>query len=392
MTSIQGHCDPHFAPVRDILAQNLSSEKELGASICVSIHGKPVIDVWGGHATPARDRPWEQDTIVPVWSISKTITALAALLLIDRGQLDPDDPVAKYWPAFDTEDKRPILVRHLLAHTAGLPSWEPEIDFDTLFNVPLATEKLLSQKPWWEPGSVSGYHLISHGHLLNGLIERVAGKPLGEFVREELSLPRGADFHMGITDEKEWARIGELLPAPEIPREALEAAAKAPGGPSIAVRAFMGFRMQAAYSATPEFRRSGIGSIGGFSNAKGFNRILDIITLGGEVDGVRYLKPETVDLIFQTQTEGPDLILGDNLKMGIGFGLANGTVDWMPTGRRVCFWGGWGGSLAVMDLDRGVTFTYAMNRMEQGTLGNSNAHAYIKAVYKVLDGIEQASL
>ncbi|KAL2869885.1 serine hydrolase domain-containing protein [Aspergillus lucknowensis] len=98
MTSIQGHCDPRFASVRETLAENLSSDKELGASICVSINGKPVIDLWGGHATPTRDRPWERDTIVPVWSISKTITALAALILIDRGQLHPDDPVANTGP------------------------------------------------------------------------------------------------------------------------------------------------------------------------------------------------------------------------------------------------------------------------------------------------------
>jgi CubicO group peptidase (beta-lactamase class C family) len=131
--------------------------------------------------------------------------------------------------------------------------------------------------------------------------------------------------------------------------------------------------------------------MGGISNARGFNRILDIVTLGGAAGGKRYLKPETVDLIFETQADGIDLVLGSPLKLGMGFGLVNGSLSWMPEG-RVCFWGGYGGSLAVLDLDRRITITYAMNRMEMGTLGNSNAEEYVKAVYKVVEGLGQASL
>ncbi|KAL2857295.1 beta-lactamase/transpeptidase-like protein [Aspergillus pseudoustus] len=391
---IHGHCDPRFASVASTLAQRIAAENELGASLCVSLNGEPVVDIWAGHTTPTKNKEWERDTIVPVWSISKTISALAILLLIDRGQLHPDDPVAKHWREFDTEDKRGILVKHFLAHTSGLPSWDPAITVETLYDIPLATEKLVAQKPWWEPGTASGYHLQSQGHLLAGLLERVAGKPLPEFVRDELAIPRDADFHMGLQDESQWTRIAEMVPPAPMPKEflgALKAAQAAGGAATIAPRAMFGCPMKGEDCNTAAFRKCGVASMGGISNARGFNRILDIIALRGEVGGRRFLKPETVDLIFQTQADGIDLVLGQPLKMGMGFGLMNGSLRWMPKG-NVCFWGGYGGSLAVMDVDRRVTITYAMNRMELGTLGNSNAEEYVKAIYKVVEGLGQASL
>ncbi|KAL3469550.1 beta-lactamase/transpeptidase-like protein [Aspergillus californicus] len=393
MATPQGHCDRRFSALREIFEAHLTSGSELGASICVSIDGETVVDLWGGYKTADREETWTKDTISPVWSISKTISAVAILLLIDRGQLSPDDPLAKFWPEFDTDGKRAILVRHCLAHTAGLPSWDPPITTKEFYDIPLATEKLVEQNPWWEPGTASGYHLLSQGFLLGGIVERVSGRSLPQFVREELAIPLDADFHLGIQDEKEWGRIAEMVPPEALSREDLLAMGKkGPDGKlSIGIRAILGFMAKAEYTSTPEFRRCGIGSIGGFSNARGFNRILDIITLRGESEGKRYLDPSTVDLIFQTQAEGRDLVLGMPLKMGMGFGLVNNSMEWMPTG-RVCFWGGWGGSIAVMDLDRRVTFTYSMNRMENGTLGSARAEDYLKAVYDILDGTTQASL
>lgn len=384
--SIQVHCDPRFSGLRDTFAKQLETGAELGASVCVSINGETAVDLYGGYSTPAREQPWTSDTIVPVWSISKTITALAVLILIDRGQLHPDDPVAKYWPAFDTDDKRSILVRHCLAHTSALPSWDPELPVSELLsNQPLATEKLIAQKPWWEPGTASGYHLMSQGLLLGGLVHRASGKPLPDFVRDELSTPLGADFHLGLQDEREWTRIGEMVAPDPLPPAMLKDPPKPDNPMYIALRAFRGCRMDAAYTVTPEFRRCGIGSFGGFSNARGFNKILEIITHGGSLNGKQFLKSSTVDLIWQTQAEGPDLVLGVPLKMGMGFGLSNGSIDWIPEG-KVCFWGGYGGSIAIVDVDRGITFTYAMNRMENGTLGNSSAEAYVKAFYKDFNG------
>jgi CubicO group peptidase (beta-lactamase class C family) len=201
----------------------LLQKRELGASICVSVNGATVVDIWGGHTTPAKDKEWEKDTIVPIWSISKTITALAILLLIDRGQLHPEDPVYKYWQEFDTEDKRGILVKHLLSHTSGLPSWDPAISVETLYDIPLATSKLIAQSRWWKPGTASGYHLQSQGHLLGGLLQRVTGRSLPEFIHDELATPRNAVFYLGLQDESQWPRIAEIVPPPPMPKEFLEA-------------------------------------------------------------------------------------------------------------------------------------------------------------------------
>jgi CubicO group peptidase (beta-lactamase class C family) len=391
---VQGHCDSSFSHVREVFAEHLRTGAEIGASVCVSINGETVIDLWGGYSSAERTQPWNRDTIAPVWSVSKTITALATLLLIDRGQLHPDDPVAKYWPAFDTPDKRGVLVRHFLSHTSGLPAWDPPIQASELFtNTALATEKLVAQEPWWEPGTASGYHLVSQGVLLGELVHRISGKSLPQFIADELAGPLDADFHLGLQNESEWGRIAIMEPPPPFPAGLLDNPPRPDNPMYISLRAMRGIRgLDGPASSTPEFRRCGIGSMGGLSNARGFNKILEIITNRGTVNGKQFLKPETVDLIFQTQAEGIDLVLGTPLKMGMGFGLSNGSLDWVPTG-KICFWGGWGGSLAIMDLERGMTLTYAMNKMENGTLGNSNAEAYTRAVYEVIrkQGIGKAS-
>ncbi|KAL4924984.1 serine hydrolase domain-containing protein [Aspergillus undulatus] len=393
MAQVHGHCDQRFSALRDVFADHLKSGKEIGASVCITVNGETAVDLWGGYATPDLSQPWTRDTIAPVWSISKTISALSVLLLVDRGQLHLDDPVAKYWPAFDTDDKRAVKVKHFLSHTAGLPGWDPPISISTLLDEqPLATEKLVAQTPWWEPGTASGYHLVSQGLLIGELVKRVSGKPLPQFVADEFATPLSADFHLGLQDEKEWGRIAELTtPTSALPPGFLDHAPDKNHPMAIAIRAMRGVRMDASHAGTPAFRRCGIGSMGGLSNARGFNKILEIITNRGTINGHQYLKPSTIDLIFEKQAEGPDLVLGLPLKMGMGFGLDNKSVDWLPEG-KVCFWGGYGGSLAIMDLERGVTFTYAMNRMATGTLGNSCAEAYVRALYHILNEEGRASL
>ncbi|KAA8642033.1 hypothetical protein EYZ11_006435 [Aspergillus tanneri] len=379
MTSIQGTCDPAFSAVSDLLKELVDVGDELGASICVNIDGRNVIDIWGGHADCDRTQPWKEDTIVPVWSITKTITYVAVLLLADRGVLDLYAPVAQYWPEFAVNGKENIQVRHLLSHTAGLPSWDTPQDLQSLYNIPEATKKLALQRPWWTPGTASGYHAISQGYLLGELVCRVTGQSLGEFIREELAGPRDADFYLPVPEDL-WTRIGQMdcIPPFDLPE-----------GDTIALRAFRNVKaMSSEQCETQEFRRGGVGSMMGFSNARGFNRILSIVSLNGAVDGTRFLSPETTDLIFQEQISGVDLALGFFVRFGMGFGLppgeANKSMDWIPDG-RVCYWGGYGGSFAIMDQDRKMTITYAMNKMVMGTLGNPNTVKYVRAIYAAYD-------
>lgn len=381
MTDVHGSNDPRFQSVRELFDRQLSSGNELGASLCVNLDGKTVVDLWGGYTTEARTAPWTEDTIVPVWSSSKCVTNFAALMLIDRGVLDPNARVSQYWPEFAANGKQDIKVRHILSHTAGIPSWELPWTKEDLFNNRLATERLVDLTPWWTPGTASGYHVVTQGHLVGELVRRITGKSLGQFIREEIASPLDADFQLG-AEEKDWPRCAEAVaPAdPPLPDKPVDMN-------SIPVRIAQALAFKADDSNSPGFRKTEMGAVNAVSNARGLNRILSVITQHGMANGRQFLSPETVDLIFNEQISGIDLFLGVFLRMGLGYGLSSlKTVDWFPEG-KVCYWGGWGGSVCIMDLDRKVTITYALNRMGNGLVGNDRTEAYVREIYAVLDRI-----
>ena len=177
-----------------------------------------------GAATPTRRRrsPWGEDTIVNVWSSTKTVTSLAALILADRGLLDLDATVATYWPEFAANGKQDIKVRHLLSHTSGVAGWQEPMTIEDLFDWEKATSLLAAQAPWWEPGTASGYQALNFGHLIGELIRRTTGKSLKDFVRDEIAGPLDADFQIGARPD-DAGRIAELIPPPpfDIPFDAL---------------------------------------------------------------------------------------------------------------------------------------------------------------------------
>ncbi|PGH05393.1 hypothetical protein GX51_02917 [Blastomyces parvus] len=375
---VQGDHDPAFATVKELLQKLIDEDEELGASITVNIDGRDVVDIWGGHRDEARTTPWTRDTITNVWSTTKTITNLAALVLVDRGQLDLFAKVATYWPEFAANGKQDIEVRHLLAHTSGVSGWEAPFELSDMFDVKSATEKLATQKPWWEPGTAGGYHMQNQGHLVGELVRRVTGKSLKQFVAEEIAGPLGADFQIG-AKESDWGRIATVVPPP--PRNIDFSAIPAD---SPAFKTFTGPTSKAEAANTPEWRRTELGGLNGHSNAKGVARILSAISLGGgEVNGVRLLSRKTIDLIFQEQANNADLVLGIPIRWGIGFALPleETGVSMPENADGVCFWGGWGGSMAIMDVQRRMTITYMMNKMAPGVIGSARSEAYLKAIY-----------
>ena len=211
---VQGHCDARFAAVRDAFANNFREGREVGASFAATVDGEFVVDIWAGHADAARTRPWERDTIVNVYSTTKVMPAIAALILVDRGSIDLDAPVAKYWPEFAQAGKEKLPVRYLFSHMSGLAGFETPITLETLYDWDECTSLLAAQAPWWEPGTQCGYQAMTHGYLLGELVRRVTGRSLGTFFREEVAQPLGADFHIGL-DASLDARVGELIPPPE---------------------------------------------------------------------------------------------------------------------------------------------------------------------------------
>ncbi len=372
MSNVEGVCDSRFEAMRDILQRNLDSGADLGASVAVVLEGEPVVDLWGGWANTDQTQPWERDTITNVWSSTKTMMALSALVLVDRGELDVYAPVSKYWPEFAANGKADVKVRHLLSHTSGVSGWAQPVVVDDIFDWQKSTSMLAAQAPWWEPGTMSGYHALNQGHLVGEVIRRITGLKLGEFFAKEIAGPLGADFHIGL-DPSEFHRVSNVVPPPPLP---IDLATLDPD--SVMVKTFTGPAPDASVSWTSEWRQADIGAANGHGNARSVARAQSVITNGGEVDGIRLLSPKTIDLIFDEQANGLDLVLGIPTRFGIGYGLPSEMMP-VPPDSRLCFWGGWGGSMVINDLDHRMTITYMMNRMEAGLVGDTRGFELIMA-------------
>ena len=373
MTDVEGSCDPRFDAMRAILATNLASGADVGASAAVVLDGQMVVDLWGGWADEARTTPWQADTITNVWSSTKTMMALSALMLVDRGQLDVDAPVAEYWPEFAANGKAGVLVRHLLSHTSGVSGWDQPVEIGDLYDWGKSTSMLAAQAPWWEPGTASGYHALNQGHLVGEVIRRITGRQLGEFFRTEVAEPIGADFHIGLAPS-EFGRVANVIPPPPMPIDLATLDMD-----SVAMRTFTGPAPDASVAWTPEWRQADIGAANGHGNARSVALAQSAISNGGVANGVKLLSPDAIEQIFRVQADGLDQVLMLPVTFGIGFGLPNETVPHLPPGRKVCFWGGWGGSVVVNDLDNRMTVTYMMNRMAEGLLGDDRGFSLITA-------------
>ena len=208
---IQGYCDPRFENVRELLAASIESGADLGASFAATVDGEMVVDLWGGHQDEAQQIPWQENTITNVYSTTKTMSFLCALLLADRGELDFDAPVAQYWPEFAQNGKEEVKVWHVMNHAAGLSGLEVRVSETQLYDWDKITDLLAAQKPWWTPGSVTGYHAITQGFLIGEIVRRITGQSIGEFFQTEIARPLQADFFIGVP-LSEFPRISDLVP------------------------------------------------------------------------------------------------------------------------------------------------------------------------------------
>jgi CubicO group peptidase (beta-lactamase class C family) len=330
--------------------------------------------MWGGWSDTDKTLPWGPDTITNVWSTTKTMTALSALVLVERGQLDVFAPVAKYWPEFAANGKERIEVRHLLSHTSGVSGWAQPVQLEDIFDWDRSTSMLAAQAPWWEPGTASGYHAFNQGHLVGEVIRRITGMKLGEFFAREVAGPLGADFHIGLSPS-EFGRVSNVVPPPPIQIDFASLDLD-----SVMVKTFTGPAMDPSVSWSAGWRQADIGAANGHGNARAVAQIQSVISNGGVSGAVRLLSPETIDLIFLEQSNGVDLVIGMPMRFGIGYGLPSNAVPHLPDG-RVAFWGGWGGSVVINDLDRRMTVTYMMNRMAEGVVGDERGIGLVRAAY-----------
>ncbi|WP_248966124.1 serine hydrolase domain-containing protein [Sphaerisporangium perillae] len=375
MAEIHGRCEDRFGEVREMLAASLGND-DVGASVAVYVDGEPVVDIWGGYADAARTVPWGRDTITNVWSTTKTMTALCALILADRGDLDLAAPVAEYWPEFAAGGKDRVRVRHLLSHTAGLPAWDEPMTVEDLYDWGTATARLAAQVPRWEPGTEAGYHAVTQGFLVGEVVRRVTGRSLGAFFAEEVAGPLAADFHIGLPAEHDH-RVAPIIPPPPA-SDATSTGESATGESATDGSGNPPLRPEVAN--TSAWRRAEIPAANGHGNARSVGAVQSVLACGGTVRGVRLLSREGCERALEEQYRGVDRVLRVPMRYGMGYGLDGGQ---MPN-PRTCFWGGWGGSLVLIDLDARMTVSYMMNRMLGGTPGDGRAIGIVLAAYEGL--------
>ena len=375
MTEIHGHADPRFAGVRDAFAANFARGEDVGASVAVTLGGELVVDLWGGHADAAKTRPWQRDTIVNVYSTTKTMTALCALLLADRGELDLAQKVAHYWPEFAANGKADITVAQLLAHSAGLSGFAEPVAAADLYDWDKATALLAAQAPFWAPGTAIGYHAITQGYLVGEVVRRITGKSLGTFFRDEIAGPLGADFHIGLAASED-DRVAELLPPP-------------PGG-SIADITSRPLTVNMATNPpinprdtrTRAWRAAELPAANGHGNARSVALVQALRANGGVVGGKRLLSEAGARRALEPQIKGEDMVLGGPAHFGLGFGLNGGAVP-LPHD-ECCYWGGYGGSIIIIDMKTRSTIAFMMNKMASTTVGDMRGYGLAMATWQAL--------
>jgi CubicO group peptidase (beta-lactamase class C family) len=380
---VQGSCDAGFEKLRTAFEESFE-QGELGAAVAVFRGGRLVVDLWGGYADPERKRPWRRDTIANVYSTTKGVMALCALRLADRGALDVDAPVSRYWPEFAAAGKGALPVRWLLSHRAGLPAIAAKLPKEALFDWPRMCAALAEQEPWWEPGTQHGYHAMTFGHLVGEVLRRIDGRSVGDFLREELAAPLGLDFHIGVPTEA-LARCAEMVPAVMAPGspDPLQQMSSQPAG-SVTRMAFTNPPQPPGTVNSEAWRRAEIPAGNGHGDARSLARLYGGLATGGGLDGARLLSRAWIQRACEEQSYGKDaVLLGMPTRFGLGFMLHHA---FLPLGPNKSAFGhpGAGGSIAFADPETGLGFAYVMNQMQTGLAGDARGFRLIQATYQSL--------
>ena len=363
-------CEAGFEPVRDAFLKNFAEHQERGASVAAYSHGRQVVDLWGGTAG-ADGRPWARDTMACMMSVSKGILGLCMAMLYDRGQLDLDAPVARYWPEFAQAGKADITVTTALSHRAGIPVADAAQPGD-IYDWDRMTAALAAQAPIWEPGSMLFYHSATLGHIAGEILRRITGRTIGDFVRREIAEPLGADYFFGLTDA-EVARCADMVASPGN----VVNAAKAPGAPPLQERSWRPLPADEDFNSRA-WRQSLIPSVNGHGTARGVARIYAALAQGGELDGVRLLRAESLDVFTAERGVGTSQGSGLDLRSGLCFMLSS---PGRPMGGPRAFGhSGAGGAQSFADPDRHLSFCYATNKMYDGTDVGRRAGSLLNAL------------
>lgn len=395
---IQGECDPRFDEVAKVFEKNFREHNEVGASVCVTLEGKTVVDLWGGLADAQKKTPWEKDTVTTVYSCTKGAVALCAHILADRGELDFDAPVKQYWPEFAKNGKEEATVRHMLNHTVGVPICTDPVkpggcnDFDYM------TDLLAEMEPIWKPGTRMAYHMINFGWTAGEIVRRVSGLSLGAFFREAVAEPLGLDFWIGAPEEIE-ERFARVILSPPDPNAAPGTFAHVMMKDMNSLQAKSILNTGGFDANSPACHRAEIGGGGGLSNGRAMAAMYAPLANGGESNGVRLVSEEAIrrmNHVTSATDEDGTLLIGTRCALGFQLSMDNrrrpfGGTDSVIIGRSAFGHPGAGGNMAFADPDHRLSFGYSMNRMGPGILMNERGQGLIDAVYRALGCSSDAS-
>ena len=398
---IFGYCDPRFEQVADVLRHSLESKFEVGASFAVEIEGEMVMDLWGGHKDAERTMPWQQDTIVNVFSVTKGVTAICAAKLIEQGHLDLYQKVSHYWPEYGCNGKENTTVLDFLCHRAAMFGFRDQVPLDDWTNWGQFTGILAAQAPFAEPNSIQAYHALTFGWLVGELIRRVDGRTVGVYFKEEIANPLGLDFAIGL-DDSDMARCAQMLMLDELPSISqlnvlkylpdfllsksltnIKAAVSRGFNPI----AFDGRAMDNPdFANTSEWRRAEIPAANGHGVASSLATLYGILSNGGSRDGNEVLKPETIELLRTVHSNGPDMVLfGLNYKFGLGH-MLNAPITPIGRNRSESMFGhtGIGGAVVFGDVEKKLGFSFFNNQQHKDLKLYETSNKLAKALYSIL--------
>jgi CubicO group peptidase (beta-lactamase class C family) len=375
MTAIAGYVAPGYEAVREAFARNFAEQREIGAAVAAWADGEQVLSLWGGLADPMRGRPWCEDTLVLVFSTTKGLTSTCVHHLVERGGLELDAPVARYWPEFAQHGKHAITVRELLGQRAGLPVVDGDFTLEQAMSWTPIVEALAAQTPLWEPGSDHGYHLRTFGWLVGELFRRASGRSVGRYFEQELAKPLHLDWYLGLPANEE-RRVARLVSPPasyhammaSLPRDML--LVRATGAPSDLFHYDAMWNRRALHEIE-------LPSSNSLATASAVARMY--AALLWKVDGRRALRPETVAEAIEPVSRGPDRVLLTTTAFGSGFQLSPSLPA--AAGPRAFGHGGAGGSIAFADPDARLTLAYTPNRLRFDTAPDPRGEALARALY-----------
>lgn len=389
-TPIHGNVAPGFEEVRREFEKNFAERGELGAACAIYHEGEKVVDLWGGYRDAERREPWEQDTLVLVYSVSKGLTAMAIAAAHGKGMIDLDERVATYWPEFVQNGKQDVTVRQLLAHQAGVPTVNETLTVEKMADPEWLADAIVAQQPAWEPGTQRGYHYLTIGWCSAELIRRVDPQRRGfaRFFREEVAEPLGIEFYFGVPEDISPERVAEItafhgarmllhmnsMPAGMVlsffwPRSLTN---RVLGNPKISGPGMLD---------SPEYRKLELPAANGYGNARGIARAFGDLATGGHRLG---LPAGTVDEVT-APAEVPadserDLVWHADLRFSMGFIKPSRLFRFGSSGRAFGAEGA-GGSLAFADPDTQVGFAYAPNRLGFSIADDPREKALRDALY-----------